>query len=117
MSQLICAIIGGLSYGTHCEFTGQKESTQCSHLQVMGKSRKSSKGLSTGFVPDYRHAVVETMGESEGFGTSGRVSAVSEDSYAPKRKCIRLNADGYDNFGIPWRLCLYQRCRRLKGRI
>ena len=83
------------------EFIGQKESTQCSHLQVMGKSRKYSKGLSTGFVPDYRHAVVETMGESEGFGTSGRVRVVSEDSYAPKRKCISLNADGYDNFGIP----------------
>lgn len=83
------------------EFIGQKESTQCSHLQVMGKSRKYSKGLSTGFVPDYRHAVVETMGESEGFGTSGRVGVVSEDSYAPKRKCISLNADGYDNFSIP----------------
>ncbi|XP_075661262.1 transcription factor GTE10-like isoform X2 [Castanea sativa] len=83
------------------EFIGQKESTQCSHLQVMGKSRKYSKGHSTGFVPDYRHAVVETMGESEGFGPSGRVSVVSEDPYAPKRKCISLNADGYDNFGIP----------------
>ncbi|XP_030940515.1 transcription factor GTE10-like isoform X3 [Quercus lobata] len=83
------------------EFIGQKESTQFSHLQVMGKSRKYSKGLSTGFVPDYRHAVVETMGESEGFATSGRVNVISEDSYAPKRKCISLNADGYDNFGIP----------------
>ncbi|GMY15060.1 transcription factor GTE10-like isoform X1 [Fagus crenata] len=85
------------------EFIGQKDSTKCSLLQVMGKSRKYSKGHSTGFVPDFRHAV-ETMGESEGFGTSGRVDTeitVSEDSYARKRKCISLNADGYDSFGVP----------------
>lgn len=85
------------------EFTGQKESRKCTLLQVMGKSRKYSKGHSTGFVPDYRHAV-ETMGESEGFGSSGRVEtemAVSEDSYAPKRKCISLNRDGYDSFVVP----------------
>lgn len=44
------------------------------------------------------------MGESEGFGSLGRVDTemtASEDSYAPKRKCISLNIDGYDSFGVP----------------
>ncbi|KAL5543962.1 hypothetical protein UlMin_007746 [Ulmus minor] len=80
------------------EFAGQKESRKFSLSQMTGKSRKYSKGHSSGFVPDYRHAVVETMGESEGFGSSGRVDTeltASEDSYAPKRKCISLNVDGF----------------------
>ncbi|KAJ6418131.1 hypothetical protein OIU84_001504 [Salix udensis] len=67
----------------------------------MRKSRKFYKGHSAGFVPDYWHAV-ETMAESEGFGSSGRVDmTASEDSFAPKRKCISLNVDGYDTFGVP----------------
>ncbi|XWS37139.1 hypothetical protein CRYUN_Cryun19dG0017600 [Craigia yunnanensis] len=70
----------------------------------MVKSREYFKGgNSSGFIPGYRH-VVETMGESEGFGSSGRVDTemtASEDSCAPKRKCISLNADSYDNFGVP----------------
>lgn len=85
------------------EFAGQKESRKCSFSQVMGKSRKYSKGYATGFVPDFRHAV-ETMGESEGFGSSGRVDTeltASEDSCAPKRKCFSLNVDGYDSLGVP----------------
>lgn len=85
------------------DFIGQKQSKKCLISQVMGKSRKYSKGHSSGFVPDYRHAV-ETMAESEGFGSSGRVDTemtASEDSCAPKRKCISLNMDGYDNFGVP----------------
>ncbi|KAG7952008.1 hypothetical protein I3843_12G036100 [Carya illinoinensis] len=85
------------------DFTGQKESRKCSVSQMMGKSRKYSKGHSSAFVPDYRHAV-ETMGESEGFGSSGRVDmeiTISEDSYAPKRKCISLIADGCDSFVVP----------------
>ncbi|KAL2459586.1 Transcription factor GTE10 [Forsythia ovata] len=70
---------------------------------MMGKTRKVSKGYSSGFVPDYRH-VVETVAESEGFGSSSRGNtemAASEDLYAPKRKCISLNADGYDSFNVP----------------
>ncbi|KAL5748288.1 hypothetical protein ACOSQ2_025585 [Xanthoceras sorbifolium] len=85
------------------EFAGQKESKRCPVFQMMGKSRKYFKGHSSGFVPDYRHAV-DTMAESEGFGSSGRVDTemtASEDSYAPKRKCISLNVDGYDSFGVP----------------
>ncbi|KDO69315.1 hypothetical protein CISIN_1g004033mg [Citrus sinensis] len=85
------------------DFIGQKQSKKCLTSQMMGKSRKYSKGHSSGFVPDYRHAV-ETMAESEGFGSSGRVDTemtASEDSCAPKRKCISLNIDGYDNFGVP----------------
>ncbi|XP_021616188.1 transcription factor GTE10 isoform X2 [Manihot esculenta] len=85
------------------EFIGQKESRKCWLSQPMGKSRKYSKGHSSGFIPDYRHAV-ETVGESEGFGSSGRVETeltASEDSFAPKRKCMSLNLDGYDSFGVP----------------
>ncbi|OMO87885.1 hypothetical protein CCACVL1_08697 [Corchorus capsularis] len=86
------------------EYTGYKEYRKCSSSQLMGKSRKYSKGgNSSGFVPDYRH-VVETMGESDGFGSSGRIDTemtASEDSCAPKRKCISLSADSYDNFGVP----------------
>ncbi|CAK9172556.1 unnamed protein product [Ilex paraguariensis] len=87
-------------------FTGQRESKNCSQkglAQMMGKTRKVSKGYSSGFVPDYRHAV-ETMAESEGFGSSGRVDTemtASEDSCAPKRKCISLNVDSYDQFEVP----------------
>ncbi|XP_011040406.1 PREDICTED: transcription factor GTE10-like [Populus euphratica] len=85
------------------EFIGQKELKTRWLSQAMGKSRKFSKGYSSGFVPDYRHAA-ETMAESEGFGSSGRVDTemtASEDSFAPKRKCISLSVDGYDTFGVP----------------
>ncbi|XP_034926124.1 transcription factor GTE10 isoform X2 [Populus alba] len=85
------------------EFIGRKESKKCWLSQPMGKSKKFSKGHSSGFVPDFRHAV-RTMAESEGFGSSGRVDiemTASEDSCAPKRKCISLNMDCYDTFGVP----------------
>ncbi|KAI4326760.1 hypothetical protein MLD38_032039 [Melastoma candidum] len=86
------------------DFSGQRESKGCLASQLMGKSKKfSSKGISAGFMPDFRHAV-ETMAESEGFGSSGRVDTeitASDDSFAPKRKCISLNADGSNNLGIP----------------
>ncbi|KAA8542157.1 hypothetical protein F0562_023309 [Nyssa sinensis] len=86
--------------------SGQRETKTCLKKglsQMMGKTRKVSRGHSSGFVPDYRHAV-ETMAESEGFGSSGRVDTemtASEDSCAPKRKCISLNVDGYDRYGVP----------------
>ncbi|XP_022987548.1 transcription factor GTE10-like isoform X1 [Cucurbita maxima] len=85
------------------EFAGQKESRKYSLSQAMGKSRKYSKGLSFGFVPDYRHAV-ETVGESEGFGSSGRMDtgiSTLDDSRAIKRKRVSMNADGHDCFGAP----------------
>ncbi|XP_020211485.1 transcription factor GTE10 isoform X2 [Cajanus cajan] len=88
------------------EFAGQKESRKYSHSQVMGKSRKYSKGYATGFVPDFRHAV-ETMGESEGLGSLGRVDlerTASADSCAPKRKCVGSNAGGYGSFDVPFQL-------------
>ncbi|XP_010927644.1 transcription factor GTE9 [Elaeis guineensis] len=65
---------------------------------MMGKTQRFSKGYSSGFVPDYRHAV-ETVGESDGFGSPGHVD--SEDSCAPKRKCISLNMERYDGFNVP----------------
>ena len=85
------------------EFAGQKESRKYSFSQAMGKSRKYSKGLSFGFVPDYRHAV-ETVGESEGFGSSGRMDtgiSTLDDSRAIKRKRVSMNAEGHDCFGAP----------------
>ncbi|KAL3512587.1 hypothetical protein ACH5RR_025304 [Cinchona calisaya] len=90
------------------EYTGQRESrlfsTRRGVGKMMGKSRKVSKGYSSGFVPDYRHAV-ETMAESEGFESSRRVDTevtLSEDSCAPKRKSIKLNdREGYDGFSVP----------------
>nr|XP_004500666.1 transcription factor GTE10-like [Cicer arietinum] len=88
------------------DFAGQKESRKCSHSQIMGKSRKYSKGYSSGFVPEYRH-VVETMGESDGLGSSGRVDmepTASADSYAPKRKGPGLKGDGYGSFDVPFQL-------------
>ncbi|KAK2971366.1 hypothetical protein RJ640_030332, partial [Escallonia rubra] len=91
------------------EFAGQRESKKCSQAgmrQMMGKTRKVSKGYSSGFVPDYRHAV-ETMAESEGFGSSGRVETeitISADSSAPKRKCVSLNGYDRDRYGVPVRL-------------
>ncbi|KAK5805301.1 hypothetical protein PVK06_032954 [Gossypium arboreum] len=91
------------------EYTGLKESERCSFSQLMGKSREYFKGGNrSGFIPDYRHAV-ETMGESEGIGSSGRIDTemtASEGSYAPKRKCIGLNADSYNNFGVPMQALL-----------
>ncbi|TYI12549.1 hypothetical protein ES332_A09G285200v1 [Gossypium tomentosum] len=91
------------------EYTGLKESERCSFSQLMGKSREYFKGGNrSGFIPDYRHAV-ETMGESEGIGSSGRIDTemtASEGSCAPKRKCIGLNADSYNNFGVPMQALL-----------
>ncbi|KAM1025657.1 hypothetical protein ACFX2I_038670 [Malus domestica] len=95
------------------DFTGQKE-RKCFLSQMMGKSRKYSKGQLSGFVPDNRHAV-ETMAESEGFGSSGRVDTemtASEDSCAPKRKSISLNVDGYDGLGVPMQVLPLSRMSR-----
>ncbi|XP_049359480.1 transcription factor GTE10-like isoform X2 [Solanum verrucosum] len=88
------------------DYIGQRESRKFFKKDsgdMMGKSRKGFKGYLPGMVPDYRNAV-ETMAESEGFGSSGRVDTertASEDSCAPKRKSICLNADGHDQFGAP----------------
>ncbi|KAL8252162.1 hypothetical protein R6Q59_035855 [Mikania micrantha] len=80
-----------------------KKLSQTDSTQMMGKSRKISKGYSFGFVPDYRH-VVETMAESEGYGSSGRVDTeitYSEVSCAPRNKSINLSSDSYQQFGVP----------------
>ncbi|KAK7311365.1 hypothetical protein RJT34_09465 [Clitoria ternatea] len=60
----------------------------------MAKSR-----LSGGY---YRNAL-DTAGESEGSGSSGRIDTeitVSEDSSIPTRKCISLNSSHHDVFGV-----------------
>ncbi|KAJ0785421.1 putative chromatin remodeler Bromodomain family [Helianthus annuus] len=70
---------------------------------MMGKTKKVSKGRSFGFVPDCHH-VVETMGDSEGYGSSGRVDMEitgSDDSCAPRNKSMNLNSDSYQPFGVP----------------
>ncbi|KAI3920854.1 hypothetical protein MKW92_003056 [Papaver armeniacum] len=82
------------------ECSGQKDLKKRVSVEMMGKAQRTSRGSSTGFVADYRHAV-ETMGESEGLGSSGRLDTertASDDSCAPKRKCISLNVD---SFGVP----------------
>ncbi|KAL6552431.1 hypothetical protein OROHE_007795 [Orobanche hederae] len=86
-------------------YTGLRESKKFSKRSsgdLMGKTRKVSKGNSTGFVPDFRHAV-ETVAESEGFGNSGRGDVevtASQDPCAPNRKCIDLNV-GFDRSFVP----------------
>lgn len=91
------------------EFAGHRESKKFSQKvvsQMMGKTRKVSKGYPRGFVPDYRHAV-ETMAESEDFGGSGRLDAgitASEELRAPKRKCISLTGDASKQFGVPFQV-------------
>ncbi|KAJ6760872.1 TRANSCRIPTION FACTOR GTE10 [Salix purpurea] len=80
----------------------------------MGKSKKFSKGHSSGFVSDYRHAV-QTMAESEGPGSSGRVDTeitASEDFCAPKRKCISLNMDSYDTFSVTTQVLSFSKMSR-----
>lgn len=64
---------------------------------MMGKNARFSGGY-------YRSNAFETTGESEGSGSSGRIDAeitASEDSSAPTRKCINLNPDKWDAFGVP----------------
>ncbi|KAL4559783.1 hypothetical protein LXL04_031929 [Taraxacum kok-saghyz] len=88
------------------EFAGQRVSRKLSQnnsTQMMGKTRKVSKGYSHGFVPDYRHAV-DTTANSEGFGTSGRIDTeitASEDSCAVNMKSLALNPDSSQQFGVP----------------
>ncbi|KAK9714011.1 hypothetical protein RND81_06G065400 [Saponaria officinalis] len=80
-----------------------KNLTQKSFTGMMGKSRKFPMGNPGKLMPNFRHAV-ETMAESEGFGSSGRVDmemTLSEDSCSPKRKRISLNGDSRDRFGVP----------------
>ncbi|KAJ6374448.1 hypothetical protein OIU78_030047, partial [Salix suchowensis] len=96
------------------EFIGRKASKKCWLSQPMGKSKKFSKGHSSGFVSDYRHAV-QTMAESEGPGSSGRVDTeitASEDFCAPKRKCISLNMDSYDTFSVTTQVLSFSKMSR-----
>lgn len=71
-------------------------------------------GNQRGLISNYRHAV-ETTGESEGFGSSGRVDTemtLSEDSCSPKRKRICLNGDSHDQFGVPMQLLSFSKMSR-----
>lgn len=55
------------------------------------------------FAGEYYCGPYEPPGESEGSGSSGRIDTeitASEDSSAPKRKCISLNIDKRDSFGV-----------------
>ncbi|XP_057982733.1 transcription factor GTE8-like isoform X2 [Malania oleifera] len=69
----------------------------------MAKKDRFPEGYSDEFVPHYQHAYGPPR-ESEGSGSSGRVDTeitASEDSFAPVRKCISLNSDMQDSFGVP----------------
>ncbi|KAL6494373.1 hypothetical protein OROGR_031173 [Orobanche gracilis] len=87
-------------------YTGQRESKKFSKRRsgdLMGKTRKVSKGNSIGLVPDFRHAV-ETVAESEGFGNSGRGDVevtTSQDPCVTNRTCIGLNVGGFDRSFVP----------------
>ncbi|GMP29576.1 hypothetical protein CsSME_00004618 [Camellia sinensis var. sinensis] len=62
---------------------------------MMAKNDRLTGGYSTGFAPNY---------ESEGSGSSGRLDTeitASEDSSAPRRKCINLNSAACDGFSAP----------------
>ncbi|ONK71144.1 uncharacterized protein A4U43_C04F5160 [Asparagus officinalis] len=75
----------------------KKTHSDCSSA-IMGKTQKFSKGYSSGFIPDYRHAA-ETVGETEGFANSCRVD--SEVSCTPKRKSMSINVDQRNSFNVP----------------
>ncbi|KAL5864437.1 hypothetical protein ACOSQ3_001951 [Xanthoceras sorbifolium] len=52
----------------------------------------------------HRNNAFETAGESEGSGSAGRIDTeitASENSSAPTRKCISLNSDKLEAFGVP----------------
>ncbi|OVA15377.1 Bromodomain [Macleaya cordata] len=102
------------------EYTGQKESKKYSQkvlAPAMGKTQRISRGYSSSdFVRDSRHAV-ETMGESEGLGSSGGVDTemtASEASCAPRKKCISLNVDNSDVFGVPMEVLSLSKMPRLE---
>ncbi|PKA55806.1 Transcription factor GTE9 [Apostasia shenzhenica] len=83
-----------------CSWSQRKASDKLSdvlHSTLMGKTQFST-GHSSGFVPEFRHAV-EAFGESEGFVSPGNVG--SEGSCTPKRRCVSLNADRCDGFYVP----------------
>ncbi|KAK9039598.1 hypothetical protein V6N11_014794 [Hibiscus sabdariffa] len=55
------------------------------------------------FAGEYYCGPYEPPGESEGSGSSGRIDTeitASEDLSAPTRKCISLNPDKHDTFGV-----------------
>lgn len=56
------------------------------------------------YLGGYSEKALHANGESEGSGSSGRVETemtASEDSSAPVKKCISLNSDKHNAFGIP----------------
>ncbi|KAK9120009.1 hypothetical protein Scep_018102 [Stephania cephalantha] len=87
------------------EYGGKREAKQYSQKMLSrmgGRTNKLSRGNSSSFLPDYNDA--EITGDSEGFDSCGRVDtemAASEGSCAPKRKCISLNVDSCNGFGVP----------------
>lgn len=62
----------------------------------MGKKERYPDG--------YYGNAFDTAGECEGSGSSGRINTentASEDSSVPMRKCISLNSNNCDTFGVP----------------
>ncbi|KAK1266769.1 Transcription factor GTE10 [Acorus gramineus] len=82
------------------------------------KMQRSSRGYSSGFVPEFRHAV-EAVGETEeGFGNSGRIEPEgSEESCVPRRKCISLNADRYEYFSVPRKVYSVSKMSRVERKV
>lgn len=63
---------------------------------------------------DYQH-VVDTMAESEGLGSYTEMT-LSEESCSPKRKCISLNGDSNDRFGVPVQVLSFSKMSRSERR-
>ncbi|KAL2515352.1 Transcription factor GTE10 [Forsythia ovata] len=106
--ELICEEIGGRIYVTDCFHRvhwveGIKKVIKTGPGFLMRKTWKLSKGCSSGFVWDYRYSV-EAMAELDGFGSSDLVDTQStfpEDSFAPQKKSISFNVDGFDRSVVP----------------
>ncbi|KAK1427710.1 hypothetical protein QVD17_16403 [Tagetes erecta] len=101
------------------EVVGQRVSNKLSQKnfsQMKGKNRKVSKDKSFEVVRDYRHAV-ETMADSEGHGSSGRVdkeTAAGEDSCVPRNKSMNLNGNSYQQFGVPMQVISLSKLSRFE---
>lgn len=72
----------------------------------MARKERFPEGCATESVPNYGNPYEAPCG-SEGSGNIGQVDAeiaASENSYAPVRKCIKLNWDSQDGFSVPLRV-------------
>ncbi|PIA51339.1 hypothetical protein AQUCO_01100278v1 [Aquilegia coerulea] len=99
-----------LGYGGHKK---SKKHSQKVLDPMTAKRQKSFKGHSSGFSSDYPHAM-ETMDDSEGLGSSGRIDTglAASELYNVGRKSISLNDSKSGVFGVPLRVFSLPKLRR-----